>query len=81
MYRYIETLYRSRPGVVIVSSDQADAYSHVDRRGAIAAGSECCLEVEWCFVLSFPRKAIMYCRDSKASSSFVKTTALTKDVT
>ena len=46
MYRYIETLYRSRPGVVIVSSDQADAYSHVDRRGAIAAGSECCLEVE-----------------------------------
>ena len=46
MYRYIETLYRSRLGVVVVSSDQADAYSHVDRRGAIAAGSECCLEVE-----------------------------------
>ena len=32
--------------MVIVSSDQADAYSHVNRQGAITAGGQCCLEVE-----------------------------------
>ena len=46
MFRYIESLYHSRPGVVVVSSDQADAYSHVNRQGAIRAGQSCCLEVE-----------------------------------
>ena len=46
MFRYIESLYHGRPGVVVVSSDQADAYSHVNRQGAIRAGHACCLEVE-----------------------------------
>ena len=46
MFRYIESLYHGRPGVVVVSSDQADAYSHVDRQGAIRAGHTCLLEVE-----------------------------------
>ena len=46
MLRFIESLYRSRPGIVVVSSDQAGAYSHVNRGAAIKAGNPRCVEVE-----------------------------------
>ena len=46
MFRYIQTLFHSRTGVVVLSADQKDAYSHVNRKGAIKAGQDCCLEVE-----------------------------------
>lgn len=46
MFRYIQTLFHGRKGVVLLSADQRDAYSHVNRKGAIRAGQDCCPEVE-----------------------------------